>query len=89
MIFLPEEVEELVPPSIFFLWWLAKLTNSVGPVAPPPIKVLIGAYQVADIVGTNAAKYDAARGPRRFGSAMASPELFLYEHSALGSSRIL
>ena len=89
MILLHEEVEDLVPPSIYFLWWLAKLTNAVGAVAPPPLKVLIGAYQVADIVGTTAAAYDESRGPKRFGSALASPDLFLYEHSALGSSRIL
>lgn len=83
MFLLPDELEDLIPDSVFFLWWLTRLSNSVGPVAPPPLKVFFGIYKTADFVAYHLAENMGD------GYDMATPAILAYEHSALGSTRII
>jgi hypothetical protein len=79
--------EDLGAP-LEFLYYLYILSNNASPL-PPPVRLIISAAQAGDYIGTEVSKFDVARGPRRFSGAMTTPEILAYEHSALGSTRII
>ena len=87
MVFVIDSPEDLDAP-LEFLYYLYILLNNESPL-PPPVRLIISAAQAGDVIGTEVSKFDVARGPRRFSGAMTTPEILAYEHSALGSTRIL
>lgn len=86
-LFTIDSPEDLDAP-LEFLYYLYILSNNASPL-PPPVRLIISAAQAGDYIGTEASKFDVARGPRRFSGAMTTPEILAYEHSALGSTRII
>ena len=87
LVFIIDSPEDLGAP-LEFLYYLYILSNNASPL-PPPVRLIISAAQTGDYIGTEASKFDVARGPRRFSGAMTTPEILAYEHSALGSTRII
>jgi hypothetical protein len=85
--FIIDSPEELDAP-LEFLYYLYILSNNASPL-PPPVRLIISAAETGDYIGTEVSKFDVARGPKRFGGAMTTPEILAYEHSALGSTRII
>lgn len=88
MEFIIDSPEDLGAP-LEFLYYLYLLSNSAGKVLPPPLRLAASIYPTAEYVATEAWAIDGARGPRRFSGAMTTPEILAYEHSALGSTRII
>ena len=86
-LFTIDSPEDLDAP-LEFLYYLYILSNNASPL-PPPVRLIISAAQAGDYIGTEVSKFDVARGPRRFSGAMTTPEILAYEHSALGSTRII
>jgi len=80
--------EDLGAP-LEFLYYLYILTNTGGKILPGPIRLIISAAETAEFLAFNAEALDRSRGPRRFSGAMSTPEILAYEHSALGSTRII
>jgi hypothetical protein len=80
--------EELDAP-LEFLYYLYILSNTTGKALPPPLRLIISAAEAADFIAVNAEALDRSRGPRRFSGAMSTPEILAYEHSSLGSTRII
>ena len=85
--FVIDSPEELDAP-LEFLYYLYILSNNASPL-PPPVRLIISAAETGDYIGTEVSQYDVARGPKRFSGAMTTPEILAYEHSALGSTRII
>ena len=79
--------EDLGAP-LEFLYYLYILSNHASPL-PPPVRLIISAAQAGQYIGPIVSAYDITRGPRRFSGAMTTPEILAYEHSALGSTRII
>ena len=86
--FVIDSPEEL-PAPLEFLYYLYILSNAGGKVMPPPIRFAASLYPTADWLASEAWAIDEARGPKRFSGAMTTPEILAYEHSALGSTRII
>jgi len=86
--FIIDSPEELDAP-LEFLYYLYILSNAAGKITPPPVRFVISAAQAGEFIGENASAIDIARGPRRFSGAITTPEILAYEHSALGSTRII
>ena len=80
--------EDLGAP-LEFLYYLYILSNAGGRILAPPVRLIISAAEAGDYIGTEVSQYDVARGPRRFSEALTTPEILAYEHSALGSTRII
>ena len=89
-----ELIDELVDDAtdldapLEFLYYLYVLSNTTGAL-PPPLQMASSIYPTANWVASKAWAIDEARGPRRFSGAMTTPEILAYEHSALGSTRII
>lgn len=88
LVFIIDSPEDLGAP-LEFLYYLYILSNAGGKPLPPPVRLVVSAAQAGDYIGTEVSKFDVARGPKRFGGAMATPEILAYESSALGSTRII
>ena len=88
LVFIIDSPEDLGAP-LEFLYYLYILSNSGGKILPPPVRLIVSSAEAGDYIGTKVSQYDVARGPRRFGGAMTTPEILAYEHSALGSTRII
>lgn len=86
--FILDSPEDLQAP-LEFLYYLYILSNAGGKILPGPVRLVVSAAEAGDYIGTEASKFDIARGPRRFSGAMTTPEILAYEHSALGSTRII
>jgi hypothetical protein len=86
--FVIDSPEDLDAP-LEFLYYLYILSNAGGRVLPGPVRLLASSAQAAEFIAPKVAAYDIARGPRRFSGAMTTPEILAYEHSALGSTRII
>ena len=80
--------EDLGAP-LEFLYYLYIMSNSGGKVLPPPVRLVASLKPTADWLAKTAWAIDEPRGPRRFSGAMTTPEILAYEHSALGSTRII
>ena len=78
-----------LPAPLEFLYYLYILSNAGGKPLPPPVRLIVSSAEAGDYIGTEVSKFDVARGPRRFSGAMTTPEILAYEHSALGSTRII
>ena len=78
-----------LPAPLEFLYYLYILSNAGGKPVPPPVRLVVSSAEAGDYIGTEVSKFDVARGPRRFSEAMTTPEILAYEHSALGSTRII
>ena len=85
--FVLDSPEELDAP-LEFLYYLYILSNNASPL-PPPVRLIVSGAETGDYIGTEVSKFDVARGPKRFSGAMTTPEILAYEHSALGSTRII
>jgi hypothetical protein len=86
--FVIDSPEDLDAP-LEFLYYLYILTNAGGKILPAPVRLLASSAEAAEFIAPELAAYDIARGPRRFSGAMTTPEILAYEHSALGSTRII
>ena len=78
-----------LPAPLEFLYYLYILSNAGGKPLPPPVRLVVSSAEAGEYIGTELSQYDVARGPRRFSGAMTTPEILAYEHSALGSTRII
>jgi len=87
-LFTIDSPEDLDAP-LEFLYYLYILTNAGGKILPGPVRLLVSSVEAAEFIAPKLAAYDIARGPRRFSGAMTTPEILAYEHSALGSTRII
>ena len=79
----------VLPAPLEFLYYLYMSSNARGSPLPPPVNLALSIKPTADWLAKTAWAIDEARGPRRFSGAMTTPEILAYEHSALGSTRII
>lgn len=84
----PEDLEA----PLEFLYYLYLLTNAAGKITPPPVRFVISAAQagiwIGKTLGTHSAELNA-RGIYNPMTNLYTPEIMAYEHSALGSTRII
>ena len=88
LVFIIDSPEDLGAP-LEFLYYLYLLSNAGGTPLPPPVRLALSIKPTADWLASEAWAIDEARGPKRFSGAMTTPEILAYEHSALGSTRII
>jgi len=91
LVFIIDSPEELDAP-LEFLYYLYILSNAAGRPLPPPVRLIVSAAEAGILLGTTFGKHSAelnARGIYNPVTDLATPEILAYEHSALGSTRII